>query len=110
MYKVTITHPRMDVSTPFFWETDLANHEEIHNIVTDIWNGAVQLIPADPLERNYSNDGLVSTRIQIFENMYTYYDCKKIINNHPKLLGYWKFRNDYNYENNIFKNITEEEI
>jgi hypothetical protein len=98
MYSVTITHTRPNTDTQWFWETDLADHVTYQAKLDSYYNGYITIS-----ERNVSDDGLTVTNINSAENSDIYYDCKKRGDADPELIKYWLERDNYNFDNNIFR-------
>ena len=100
MYSVTITHTRPSEDVPFFWETDLVDHDTYQMQLESYYNNIINMG-----ERVYSDDKLTVTAVYTAESTYTYYDCKRIADSDPNLIRYWLERDNYNFDNNIFRMI-----
>lgn len=99
MYSVKITHTRPHVDTPWFWETDLADQVAYQAKINSYYNGITIS------ERDFSDDGLTVINIYSAENSDIYYDCKKRGDADPELIKYYLERDNYNFDNNIFRYI-----
>jgi hypothetical protein len=100
MYSVTITVTRQSTDVPWFWETTLADHTTNHATIANYYNGYITIG-----ERTFSDDNLTATTVMTAETSDIYYDCKKICDADPDLVRYWLERDNYNFDNNIFRRI-----
>ena len=102
MYSVTITHTRQSIDTLWFWETDLADHVEYQKKLDSYYNGHI-----NASERVFSEDKLTAITINSAENSDIYYDCKKVSDADPDLVRYWLIRDNYNFDNDIFRYLQD---
>lgn len=100
MYSVTITHTRSNKEVLFFWETDLADHDTYQMRIESYYNNNIVMG-----ERVYSEDRLTVTSLYTADSNDIYYDCKRIADSDPELIWYWLERDNYNFDNNIFRVI-----
>jgi len=108
LYKQTIIHTRLTSDTPFFWEVEhlgMPKHAVINKKIKEIWGNDVEC-----LERIYSDDGLTATIVHICASKELYYQHKKTMNDIICELGWWEFRNKYNKDRNIIRQIVEEDL
>jgi hypothetical protein len=105
MYRITITHVRQSVETSFFWETDQADHNTAESIVATEYEHRIVIG-----NRTYSEDRLTTKQIFLAESVDIYYDCKKILDGVPELIHYWLNRDNYNFDNDIFRHVNEEDV
>jgi len=98
MYLVTITHTRQSTDTVWFWETDLVDHETYQATLESYYNGHITMG-----ERVFSENKLSVYSIYTAENSDIYYDCKKTADADPSLIRYWLERDNYNFDNDIFR-------
>jgi len=102
MYSVTITHTRPSTDTSWFWETNFADHVEYQKKLESYYNGHITMG-----ERVFSEDKLSVYSIYTAENSDIYYDCKKNTDADPYLIRYWIERDNYNFDNNIFRFLKD---
>jgi hypothetical protein len=102
MYSVTITHTRPNTSVPWFWETNLADHVAYQQRLDSYYNGYI-----NASERVLSEDNLTAVTINSAENSDIYYDCKKVSDADPELVRYWLERDNYNFDNSIFRYLQD---
>ena len=100
MYSVTITVIRPNTSVLWFWETDLADHTANHEKIGNYYNGHITIG-----ERTFSEDNLTAVTVLSAETSDIYYDCKAVCDADPDLVRYWLERDNYNFDNNIFRQI-----
>ena len=104
MFTVSITHTRPSEEILFFWETDLINHTAYQEKVERYYSNNITIG-----ERIYSTDKLNTSQSFTTDSSDTYYDCKRIADADPELIEYWLERDNYNFDNNIFRVIQEEQ-
>lgn len=108
MYKHTIIHTRPTTEVPFFWEVEhlgMPRHEAINKKIKEIWGSDVE-----HLERIYSEDRLTATTTHVCASKELYYQHKKTMNAIICELGWWEFRNKYNKDRSIIRQIVEEDL
>ena len=102
MYTVKVTHTRPSVDVPFYWETNLADHETYLTTLKSHYDSHLTLE-----DRIYSDDRLTVTQSMTADSIEEYTTGRTLSNNDVDLVKYWLTRDEYNYNNNISKILTE---
>jgi hypothetical protein len=105
MYKVTVVNTRPNADIPFIWETNLIDYPSINDALHAGFGDDVTFDT-----KVYSDDRLVATQTFLSPSMEIYYQAKGRVAVDKLLINFWIVRDNYNFDNNIFRQSTEEEI
>jgi hypothetical protein len=102
MYSVKVTHTRPSVDVPFYWETNLADHETYLTTLKNYYGANITLV-----DRVYAEDSLSVNNIMTAESIEEFANTRAAANNDINLIKYWLARDEYNHNNNISKVLIE---